>query len=1820
MSKKQTLMELWLSRLLDLGRRNRMIHYKPSKRRALDLTEPSCSELFEKITTSDKALSFCRPIDKKSSPRTHALLTLLKRLDHPVDVKVGDLHYKGEYEAAEKALSHMRAQYRLAHEEQGCHILYLSFGFIEWRDGKGGSKGSPYVKSPLILVPVELCQDNPSSPFLLKKRDDDIVVNPSLQLVFERAGINLPPFDEASDSLDGYFEAIEAMADEYGWRLLKEASLGLLSFQKISMYRDMEKRRSEIEQHPFVAAMLGKGEPFLPFAPTDPDSLPYAETHEVLYADSSQQEAIAAAKRGESFVMEGPPGTGKSQTITNMIAELLADGKKILFVSGKNAALQVVYRRLQETGLSRFCLPLHNHRANKREIINEIADCLTIKAKGLGEEDERNLLSLEDKRRELNAYQKALFQPIAPLGLSARDCQSELAALQSATDGCPILPLDTLPKDRNHWLRLSLLTAKYDQERALFKEHEPDLPNALLGIRKIPDTVTALEHALVLLGNTAVTLSRLVKEEDLPLDSLPFSSLTSLGGALSLLGALSKPALAALAAPSGEKSLLESADYLAAICEITEEEAIFDAAFSKSIETFPLDSWYIETSTALRLALNDRLIALFLPNASPDTLLSEHDSLDRLLAALSEKNTAVDQAVAAFGRALTLPLSRSYRDLYTLIAYLPYLDETTVVDSAWYDEEPYLDPKMLAACQKNATNAEKIEQKILTKWQLGVFDLNYKFLRERFNETVGGLFAFLARSSKNEVRRTVEAFYTASDKPTDDEINTLFDDLSTYSLYQKRFLHYENELAAFCPSLYAGIRTDLTAIASGARFITSLPAALKALPTAIKTYLALPRGRVKSEAYAALSALDAALSALSAIAKEVKGFAAALTDAAEAAITLSSARTKLDKATSLFAAVSPHIKRPLTFEELSMLFKKKAALTVKKNALAAKGEAGVKLFSLDPKGMETLLSAIRQAFSETSERALVISLLKKAAAFDDRHRKALAERLITLGSDAQNALTPLAAAFPKRAFFTLSGKEAKKAVAELLTALPLLESFLPLAEVMNALEEEGFPTLSAAYEAAKTTAPLESVFRASVLAAHLAKAKSENEALSRFSKSKQQKLSSQFAALDAKRLIASRREITKTLADRLPEREREWQGEDELSILEHETQKRRGYMPLRKLFGKIPSLLMTLKPCFMMSPLSVSYFLEKESYTFDLVIFDEASQLFPEDAIGAISRGKQVIIVGDSKQLPPTDFFSSHSDGEDNDEDDDEFDLPPISILESACAVLPKHKLLWHYRSRFESLIAFSNHKIYQGELITFPSPKAPTTDCGIEYVYLPNGIYEPGKGQNLAEADMAITLLHEHILRRPDKSLGIIAFGKKQQRTIEERLREFRLDHPEYDEFFGEGKEEPFFIKNLENVQGDERDTILFSIGYGKTEKGKFHMNFGPLSKLGGERRLNVAITRAKENIKLIGSVLPNDFNLAATDAEGARLLRSYIDYALNGERALVYEKAAPNEEGDAFLALLEATLAERGYRSERAFGTSSFRVDLAVFHPEHKGAIAAILTDGERFRVAKTARDREHLQSGMLKSMGWRVYTAFSGAWLADPTKEKEALFTFLEKSRDEESEIESTLVLPHTAAGDAVTTINEGDEVRETPTKRAPYGFAYYVEGDYTRALVTNPFDKEKTTAERMEYLIAEEGPIHKDLLFRRLAPSFRSGKLTESVKKTLQAALDSISEKRVTIDTACFITPIESFTLTVRIPTKESEPRPFEYIAKEEIALAMMTILQETVGALPDELYHEIARVFGYDRMTPKIRSRCEEALFTLMMKEEVRLVDGKIKVL
>ena len=452
------------------------------------------------------------------------------------------------------------------------------------------------------------------------------------------------------------------------------------------------------------------------------------------------------------------------------------------------------------------------------------------------------------------------------------------------------------------------------------------------------------------------------------------------------------------------------------------------------------------------------------------------------------------------------------------------------------------------------------------------------------------------------------------------------------------------------------------------------------------------------------------------------------------------------------------------------------------------------------------------------------------------------------------------------------------------------------------------------------------------------------------------------------------------------------QHPQQTQLILREARKKRRHIPIRELFANASDVLTALKPCWVMSPLVVpQVFPIGGQPLFDVVIFDEASQIAPADAISSLLRGRQAIVVGDPKQLPPTSFFTGS-----NEDDDTPEELPTQdveSILDAMSTLLTRPRgakwLGWHYRSRDERLIAFSNQHVYDGSLTTFPG--AIPDDC-LQHVEVP---FTPGASEVLSsyspEVERVVELILEHAETRPRESLGVIALGLKHAERIEELLRRSVRARADLDEFFDETKPEPFFVKNLERVQGDERDAIILSVGYSRNADGRMRYQFGPINREGGFRRLNVAVTRAKRRMTIVSCFAAEDMAPERIRGEGVQMLRDYIAYAASGGRQL--SRSAERPPLNPFEIDIKQALEAHGMKLDPQYGVSGYWIDFAVMHPERPAQpILAIEADGAQYHSAYSTRDRDRLRQSHLERLGWSFHRIWSTAWFQHREEEIE------------------------------------------------------------------------------------------------------------------------------------------------------------------------------------------------------------------------------------
>lgn len=688
----------------------------------------------------------------------------------------------------------------------------------------------------------------------------------------------------------------------------------------------------------------------------------------------------------------------------------------------------------------------------------------------------------------------------------------------------------------------------------------------------------------------------------------------------------------------------------------------------------------------------------------------------------------------------------------------------------------------------------------------------------------------------------------------------------------------------------------------------------------------------------------------------------------------------------------------------------------------------------------------------------------------------------------------------------------------------------------------------------------------------------------------------------------------------------------ELGLLRHQMGLKRPSKSIREMIAAMPESFGKLAPCLLMSPLSIAQYLPADQSLFDVVVFDEASQITTWDAIGAIARAKQTIIVGDPKQLPPTNFFGRADDDEDN-EDLDDFEKDLESILDEAQASgLPTLQLNWHYRSRHESLITFSNWNYYGNNLVTFPA--AETADRGVLLHCIPTALFDRGKSRtNRAEAKAIVGDVVARMLKclaKPEEerhTYGVVTFNIQQQNLIQDLFDQAQRDHPELEWFFSDDRIEPTAVKNLENVQGDERDVMFFSITFGFDSAGKFPVNFGALNRDGGERRLNVAITRARRSLIVYSSFYSEQLRAERSQARGVRDLKCFLGYAEKGPAAIAARTEGSVGGYDSpFEEAVSDALASRGWQVETQVGVSGFRVDLGIVHPDKLGAyLAGVECDGATYHRSAAARDRDKTRQQVLKNLGWSIVRVWSPDWWYDSesaiNRVHEALIQLLEEARSataREQEIATDPPIlatmtdiqsdpldgPHTTSArpNVEDTSGKGREPLVARQLSAPTSRRYYKRAELPDGTCEQGrfFDADYSTELRAMTLaiLQVESPIREDVLARQVARAHGFGRTGANIR---QRILDLVSDVAATEETTGrFLWNSDGPMASVPFRyTRDDEERR----SIDEISIAeLLGLIEANPHLLNDEdPAIACARELGLARLARSARDRLEEAI-------------------
>jgi very-short-patch-repair endonuclease len=712
--------------------------------------------------------------------------------------------------------------------------------------------------------------------------------------------------------------------------------------------------------------------------------------------------------------------------------------------------------------------------------------------------------------------------------------------------------------------------------------------------------------------------------------------------------------------------------------------------------------------------------------------------------------------------------------------------------------------------------------------------------------------------------------------------------------------------------------------------------------------------------------------------------------------------------------------------------------------------------------------------------------------------------------------------------------------------------------------------------------------------------------LAAFAGPEQEQLIERFQELDRERIQLARFEVAAAHHARLPKRGGEI---GQLGLLQREFAKRTRHLPIRQLLSRAGAAVQAIKPVLMMSPLSVAEFLTPGAVRFDLLLIDEASQVEPVDAFGAIARAAQMVVVGDQRQLPPSPFFKAAGADDDRPVDDlaADDDVLPTGDLESilgACAAsgMAQRMLRWHYRSRHPSLIAVSNREFYDDRLHIVPSPFASHPQLGLTFHHVADGSFERGgMAINRREAEAIAQAVIAHARTTPELSLGVGCFSLRQRDAILAQLEHlWRAEPPEVREFFAAARPEPFFVKNLETIQGDERDVILISVGYGRDPSGYLAMSFGPLNHEGGERRLNVLITRARQRLEVFASITADDIDLARAHGRGVAVLKTFLHYAATG--VLGTAQASGRGFDSPFEAEVARALTGLGHQVDGQIGVAGFFVDLAVRDPERPGRyLLGIECDGSAYHSALWARDRDRLRQQVLEDQGWILHRIWSTDWLHDPAAELRRVAAAIEDAKARWAVRDESL------EGLEAAFVEEPDQAQDQAVVREPAAGGVdagpgplaepYVEAELDLAGAREPH---RLPPERMAEVVAEivavEGPVHGDEIARRvarLAGLERTGRrVVEAVQRGLARA---VRQERITRDGRFYARSGAATAIRDRTQVRAATLRRPEMLPPAEIRTAILEVAGAHYGATRGEIATEVGRLLGFQATSARLRA-------------------------
>ncbi|MFC0819618.1 DUF4011 domain-containing anti-phage protein Hhe [Moraxella marmotae] len=1663
-------------RLLDLTTRNTLLSYRATKGKSLPIFGISPNQIFEILNEngslplepvpmpSAKQLSEQNFEDNNYSSENlppseewakYLGLNLSPELPQQ-STELSKLQTNLYMPELEKRLKYIRTQANSAVEETGANILYLALGFLEWTEANNSRKRL----APLFTLPI-LIEDeikNGNRIYSIKLKEEGIFSNVTLREKLSHDFDLVLPLITEEQSPEDYFRDVECAIkkSQPNWRVKRQAFVALLNFSKQAMYEDLNPenwpKHALLEEHPLIKQLFAtsgkENSKNMSYSEEYPlDDIPDMHTKfPLIYdADSSQHSALIDAVKGKNLVIEGPPGTGKSQTITNLIAACINSGKSVLFVAEKMAALNVVKDRLDKAGLGDFCLEIHSHKTDKKKILADLVNSYQTRGNYQDiEQLQNNIAYYERYKIALQDYVHLINQPWKQTGLTIHEILNRAVRFRNELPLSPsVITLNLSDDIELNANKINELTTNGGMLRYIFDQVCQQSPNGYIsghywhGVGKSSFLDYEEKQLVSLLENWNQQLEVLNQRCQswqetfgIPLDfTFTETNLKTFQTHLYSLPELQGNEIlnANLVNPDNLQAL---SSFIRAYTDAHTKLDSIQTVFK--IETLDKPEQHTEISQLIekisKICGNSQISIEELATA-----FQTAQKLQQTISLLENELVTIRKGTPTNLHHLFDNNLESFRELSVFVGLIDQLPSNLWQHRDEIFDNPDLD-SVLAQLVGVLKTLTPLHQKLSPIFHLGSLP-DAADLQDHLSVLENGGFFKIFSSTWRTAKKALVSL-ACQTKPNIKNLQAALPDLINYK-QQLDEADRINQLTPVLEQRYQGAETPIEQIQ-----------ALRAWYQAVRREYGSGFGdRVRTGT--TLLALD-------------RNLAYTIRDTYHQILHRLNENilNNLKYASEIFDKIPQLINPKINLADTDAPLQK--LISNLENVLKILGQhvANGKNTVVDITKANQILNEVVEIHQSLHQCNLEFvpeswSLPLTFSQFDADTVQSVQNTLSVL--NVANQYTAIFSALrvsPSRETYTklLSfGKDFNMAVQQAETAE---DQFMSVGEVDKAvwigekslvgLLEKNLTAimnplwLSTWASYVKTRQQLSSTGLEKIIGClesqqiqpeQLGQAiglaiyhqlsediLATNAKIRDFNGLSHQAIINKFKKCDGELMTwqrkkiafnASRKEVPPGVGiGRVS-------NYTEYSLIRREHEKKQRHIAIRSLLDRAPEAIKALKPCFMMSPMSVAQYLKPGSFQFDMIIMDEASQILPEDAIGALARGAHdgscSIIVGDPKQLPPTSFFQSSVNNE-----DDEENIVAVEQSESILESVSSHssfrtrRLRWHYRSRHESLIAFSNKHFYDSDLVLFPSPMEETDDLGIRFTKVKNGCFE--NSRNVEEACKVVSKALEILQDSPHESIGMVAMNSAQRDEIQMQFDQQLQENPHLQTLVDKkAKTDPVFIKNLENVQGDERDVILISMTYGpETIGGRVYQRFGPINSANGWRRLNVLFTRAKKRMHIFSSMSSSDILAVETSSKGVKALKAFLEYC---ERGHLYQTVATGKapDSDFEIAVIKA-LEKHGYQCEPQVGVNGFFLDVAVRNPRKPNQfLIGVECDGATYHSAKSARDRDRLRQEILEGLGWEIHRIWSTEWFRNPEaalmpilkrlKELEQKFTFQE-----------------------------------------------------------------------------------------------------------------------------------------------------------------------------------------------------------------------------